>query len=89
MSKKEGKQEVRGEMRQEVPEVKQGARGVQPIEHAAFQRILAIGGSCSPLIALHLWIGDVAENSSATFFFFQAMAAGLLAWDKHLLSPLA
>lgn len=56
-------------MGQEVPEVKQGARGLQPIEHAAFQSILAIDGGCSPFIALHLWVGDAAENSSELPFF--------------------
>lgn len=72
-------------MGQEVPEVNQGARAVQPSVHAAFQSILAIGAGCSPFIALHLWIGDVAENSSELPF-FRAMAADVLAWDK-LRSP--
>lgn len=56
-------------MGQELSKVKQGARVVQPIEHAAFQSILDIGGGSSPFTALHLWIGDVAENSSELPFF--------------------
>lgn len=69
MSKKEGMQQVGERMGQEVPEVKQEARGVQPIEHAASQSILAIGGDCSPFMALHLWVRNVAENSSELPFF--------------------
>lgn len=56
-------------MGQEVHKVKQAAREVQPIVGAAFQSIQAVGGCCSPFIALHLWTKGVAGNSSELPFF--------------------
>lgn len=43
---------------------------MQPIAGAAFQGIQAVGGCCSPSVALHLWTKGVAGNLSELHFFF-------------------
>lgn len=66
-------------MGQEVCEVKQGARGIKPIERAAFQSSLAIGGGCFPFCISGQ---GMLLKIPLSYLFFRAMAAGLLAWDK-------
>lgn len=57
-------------MGQEVRKVKQGARGAQPIAGAAFQSTQAVGGCCSPSVALHLRTKGVLEIFLSFLFFF-------------------